>query len=82
LHGRSDEGAIDAVGATTRQLLEDVRASRHEAIAGDAILKSYSEEKRKHFTVAIKSLIDDALNDGRMQDVHRHLQRPEGRDMP
>lgn len=33
----------------------------HEAIAGDAILKSYSEETRKHFAAVIKSLIDDAL---------------------
>jgi hypothetical protein len=42
-------------------LLEDVQASLHEAIAGDAILKSYSEETRKHFAAVIKSLIDDAL---------------------
>ncbi len=50
-----------AVSQTTRQLLEDVQASLHEAIAGDAILKSYSEETQKHFATIIKSPIDDAL---------------------
>lgn len=55
------KGSIDSASQTTRQLLEDVQASLHEAIAGDAILKSYSEETRKHFATVIKSLIDDAL---------------------
>ncbi len=55
------KGSIDSAAQTTRQLLEDVQASLHEAIAGDAILKSYSEETRKHFAAVIKSLIDDAL---------------------
>ena len=55
------KGTIDSASQTTRQLLEDVQASLHEAIAGDAILKSYSEETRKHFAAVIKSLIDDAL---------------------
>ena len=54
-------GSIDSAAQTTRQLLEDVQASLHEAIAGDAILKSYSEETRKHFAAVIKSLTDDAL---------------------
>jgi len=35
--------------------------SLHEAIAGDATLKTYPEETRKHFVTVIKSLIDDAL---------------------
>ncbi len=55
------KGSIDSAAQTTRQLLEDVQASLHEAIAGDAILKSYSEETRKHFAAVLKSLIDDAL---------------------
>jgi hypothetical protein len=55
------KGSIDSAAQSTRQLLEDVQASLHEAIAGDAILKSYSEETRKHFAAVIKSLIDDAL---------------------
>lgn len=55
------KGSIDSAAQTTRQLLEDVQASLHEAIAGDAILKSYSEETRKQFAVVIKSLIDDTL---------------------
>lgn len=55
------KGSIDSAAQTTRQLLEDVQASLREAIASDAILKSYSEETRKHFAVVFKSLIDDAL---------------------
>jgi hypothetical protein len=55
------KGSIDSAAQTTRQLLEDVQASLHEAIGGDAILKSYSEETRKHFAAVIRSLIDDAL---------------------
>ena len=55
------KGSIDSAAQTTRQLLEDVQASLHEAIAGDAILKSYSEETRKHFAAVIKSLIDESL---------------------
>ena len=68
------KSSIDAATQSARQLLEDVQASLHDAIAGDAILKSYSEETRKHFAAVIKSLTDDtlirALNlaQGRMDD--------------
>jgi hypothetical protein len=55
------KGSIDSAAQTTRQLLEDLQASLHESIAGDAILKSYSEETRKHFAAVIKLLLDDAL---------------------
>jgi hypothetical protein len=55
------KGSIDSASQTTRQLLEDVQASLHDAVAGGAILKSYSDETRKHFAAVIKSLIDDAL---------------------
>ena len=55
------KGSIESAAQTTRQLLEDVQDSLHEAIAGDAILKTYSEETRKNFAAVIKSLIDDAL---------------------
>ena len=71
------KGSIDSAAQTSRQLLEDVQASRHEAIAGNAILKSYSEETRKHFAAVIKSLIDDAetralnLAHGRMDEWSR-----------
>ncbi len=43
------KGTIEAASVATRQLLEDVQASLHDAIAGDAILKSYSEETRQQF---------------------------------
>jgi sensor c-di-GMP phosphodiesterase-like protein len=55
------KGSIDSAAQTTRQLLEDVQASLHEAIAGDAILKTYSDETRKHFAAVISSLIDEVL---------------------
>ena len=66
------KGSIDSASQTTRQLLEDVQASLHDAIAGDAILKSYSEETRKHFAAVIKSLIDDALTRA-LTVAHGHM---------
>jgi len=55
------KGSIDSAAQTTRQLLEDVQASLHEAIAGEAILKSYTEETRKQFGAVVKAIIEDTL---------------------
>ena len=45
----------------TRQLLEDVQASLHDSIAGDAILKSYTEETRQQFGGVIRTIIESSL---------------------
>jgi hypothetical protein len=55
------KGSIDSAAQTTRQLLEDVQASLHEAIAGDAILKSYTEETRQQFAAVIRTIIESSL---------------------
>jgi citrate lyase gamma subunit len=55
------KGTIDGASLATRQLLEDVQASLHDSIAGDAILKSYSEETRQQFGVVIRTIIDSSL---------------------
>jgi hypothetical protein len=55
------KGTIEDASVATRQLLEDVQASLHDAIAGDAILKSYSEETRHQFGVVIRAIIDSSL---------------------
>ncbi len=55
------KGSIDSAAQTTRQLLEDVQASLHEAIAGDAILKSYTEETRQQFAAVIHTIIESSL---------------------
>jgi len=39
------KGSIDSAAQTTRQLLEDVQASLHEAIAGDAILRAIPKRR-------------------------------------
>lgn len=54
-------GTIEETGVTTRQLLEDVQASLHDAIAGDAILKCYTEETRQQFGDVINGIIEDTL---------------------
>jgi hypothetical protein len=53
--------AIEETGVTTRQLLEDVQASLHDSIAGEAILKCYTEETRQQFAAVIKSIIESTL---------------------
>jgi len=55
------KGTIEEAGLTTRQLLEDVQASLHDSIAGDAILKCYTEETRQQFAGVIKSIIESTL---------------------
>jgi citrate lyase gamma subunit len=46
---------------TTRQLLEDVQASLHDSIAGEAILKCYTEETRQQFAAVIRTIIESSL---------------------
>ncbi len=55
------KGTIEEAGVTTRQLLEDVQASLHDSIAGEAILKCYTEETRRQFAGVIKSIIESTL---------------------
>jgi uncharacterized protein YbjQ (UPF0145 family) len=55
------KGIIEAASVATRHLLEDVQASLHDSIAGDAILKSYSEETRQQFGGVIRTVIESSL---------------------
>ena len=55
------KGTIEEAGVTTRQLLEDVQASLHDSIAGDAILKCYTEETRQQFAGVIRTIIESSL---------------------
>ena len=55
------KGTIEEAGVTTRQLLEDVQASLHDSIAGEAILKCYTEETRQQFALVIASIIESTL---------------------
>jgi hypothetical protein len=55
------KGTIEEAGLTTRQLLEDVQASLHDSIAGEAILKCYTEETRQQFAAVIKTIIENTL---------------------
>jgi hypothetical protein len=55
------KGAIEEAGVTTRQLLEDIQASLHDSIAGEAILKCYTEETRHQFGVVIRTIIENTL---------------------
>jgi uncharacterized protein YbjQ (UPF0145 family) len=52
------KGTIEEAGLTTRQLLEDVQASLHDSIAGEAILKCYTEETRQQFTLSQERMND------------------------
>jgi citrate lyase gamma subunit len=42
-------------------MLKDVRLSLHNAISGEAILKSYTDETRQQFAAVIKEIIQDTL---------------------
>jgi hypothetical protein len=55
------KGTIDNAASNTRQLLEDVQLSLHDAVSGDAILKSYTDETRQQFASVIKTIIEDTL---------------------
>ena len=52
---------VQNAAAETRQLLEDVQANLHDAIAGEAILKSYTEETREKFGVVIAQIMEAQL---------------------
>jgi hypothetical protein len=55
------KGSIEEAGVTTRQLLEDVQASLHDSIAGEAILKCYTEETRQQFAGVIGAIMESSL---------------------
>ncbi|AXC16416.1 hypothetical protein ACPOL_7226 (plasmid) [Acidisarcina polymorpha] len=52
---------ITDAGASTRELLEDVQASMRNAIAGESIMKSYTDETRQRFSAVIKEIIETSL---------------------
>jgi hypothetical protein len=52
---------IENAAASARQLLEDVQLSLHDAISGDAILKSYTEETRAQFAKIISEIVEEIL---------------------
>lgn len=52
---------VQNAATETRQLLEDVQANLHDAIAGEAILKSYTEETRERFGVVITHIMEAQL---------------------
>jgi len=53
--------AIENAASNMRQLLEDVQLSLHDAVSGDAILKSYTAETREQFAKVIEAIIEDTL---------------------
>jgi hypothetical protein len=54
-------GMIETAASQMRQLLEDVQLSLHDAVSGEAILKSYTDETRHQFASVIKEIIEDTL---------------------
>src|SRR6202167_1990548 len=54
-------GTIENAASQTWQMLEDVQLSLHDAISGEAILKSYTDETRHQFAAVIKEIIEDTL---------------------
>src|SRR5579863_7631690 len=52
---------VQSATAETRQLLEDVQANLHDAIAGEAILKNYTEETREKFGTVIAKIMEAQL---------------------
>ena len=54
-------GTIETAASQTRQLLEDVQLSLHDAISGEVILKSYTDETRQQFASGIREIIEDTL---------------------
>ena len=54
-------GTVENAAANTRQLLEDVQLSLHDVIAGDAIIKTYTEETRRQFSTVITKIIEETL---------------------
>lgn len=56
------KGTIDSATSNARQLLEDVQLSLHDAISGEAILKTYTEETRQQFATVIARIIEETLS--------------------
>ncbi len=54
-------GTIETAASQTRQLLEDVQLSLHDAISGKAILKCYTAETRQQFASVIKGIVEETL---------------------
>jgi hypothetical protein len=52
---------IESASLNTRQMLEDVQHSLHDAVAGDAILKTYTETTKQQFACVITKIIEDTL---------------------
>jgi hypothetical protein len=55
------KATIESASSNTRQMLEDVQHSLHDAIAGDAILKTYTDETKQQFASVIKKIVEDTL---------------------
>jgi hypothetical protein len=55
------EAAVLAASLMAHQILEDVEASLHDSIAGEAILKCYTEETRQQFDAVIHTIIESSL---------------------
>jgi hypothetical protein len=54
-------GTIETAASQTRQLLEDLQLSLHDAVSGEVILKSYTAETRQQFAAVIKEIIEETL---------------------
>src|SRR3984893_6749093 len=54
-------GTIESAASQSRQMLEDVQLSLHDAISGDAILKTYTDETRQQFGAVIKEITEDTV---------------------
>ena len=50
----------------TRQLLEDVQASLHDAVSGDAIVKSYIDQTKQQFGTVIHTIMEAQLTSALM----------------
>lgn len=58
---RDLKGTIQNATSETKQLLEDTQARLKDAIAGDAILKAYSEETQLRFGAVIEAIMKKNL---------------------
>ena len=55
--GGQSKGLLHRLG----RLLEDVQLGLHDAISGETILKTYTDETRQQFAAVIKEIIEDTL---------------------
>ena len=54
-------GTIETAALQTRQMLEDVQLSLHDAISGEAILKRYTDETRQRFASVIEEIVEETV---------------------